>query len=267
MMPRILHLSDGAPVRVLEAGDLGAPAALLLHGVGMRAEAWGPQIVALAAHYRVIAADLPGHGGSAALNLSAPDLPDYVAWAARLVQALGLGAVHVVGHSMGALIAMGLAIERPDLVRSAALLNAVHCRTPAARMAVLARADEIAAGGGAIEAPLARWFDAQQSALRGQVAGWLSAVSPQGYAAAYRAFAHGDTVYAARIGEISAPLLVLTGDDDANSTPEMTRDMAALAPQGRAVVIAGHRHMVNLTAPAAVNAALVDWLANCAVPA
>ena len=36
--------------------------------------------------------------------------------------------------------------------------------------------------------------------------------------------------------------------------------MAAAAPHGRAVVIEGHRHMVNLTAPEAVNAALIDWL-------
>ena len=54
--------------------------------------------------------------------------------------------------------------------------------------------------------------------------------------------------------------LVLTGDGDANSTPAMTRAMAAMAPHGRAVVIEGHRHMVNLTAPEAVTAELQRWL-------
>ena len=56
------------------------------------------------------------------------------------------------------------------------------------------------------------------------------------------------------------PALFLTAGDDPNSTPAMARAMAAAAPNGRAVVIEGHRHMVNLTAPQLVNAALADWL-------
>ena len=270
MMLRTLHLSNGGAVALHETGAAGSGAApvLLIHGVGMCAKAWGPQMRALAggnAHlgggqaHHVIAADLPGHGASHALPGS-PNLPDYVQWAARLIDALALGPVSVVGHSMGALIAAGLAIERPDLVQRAALLNSVHHRSPQARAAVLARAAEIAAGLGNIEAPLARWFGPDQGPMRDMVAQWLRSVSPSGYASAYRAFAQGDTYYAARFGEIRCPLLVLTGADDANSTPEMTLAMAQMAPLGQAVVIKGHRHMVNLTAPDAVNAALNHWL-------
>lgn len=259
MMSRTLRLSDGAPVRVIEAGA-GAPL-LLLHGVGMRAEAWAPQIAALASGAHVIAVDLPGHGESAALP-GQPQLADYVTWAARVIQALALGPVAVAGHSMGALIAAGLAVEHPTLVCRAALLNGVHRRNTQARAAVLARAAEIAAGAGGIEAPLARWFTDDEADLRDKVAGWLRAVSASGYASAYRAFAEGDAVYADRLGEIRCPLLVLTGDGDANSTPAMTTEMAAMAPLGRAVVIKGHRHMVNLTAPDAVSAELQHWLST-----
>ena len=259
MMSRTLHLSDGQTVRVIEAGA-GQPL-LLIHGVGMRAEAWGPQIAALAPFARVIAVDMPGHGESALLP-GQPGLADYVAWAARVIRALGLGPVSVAGHSMGALIAGGLAVEYPGLIRRAALLNGVHRRSPQARAAVLARAAEIAAGAGGIEAPLARWFTAGEADLRAEVAGWLRSVSAAGYASAYRAFAEGDAVYADRLGEIRCPLLVLTGDSDANSTPAMTQTMAAMAPHGRAVVITGHRHMVNLTAPDAVTAELRRWLST-----
>jgi (E)-2-((N-methylformamido)methylene)succinate hydrolase len=65
---------------------------------------------------------------------------------------------------------------------------------------------------------------------------------------------------------VRCPLLVLTGDGDANSTPAMSRAMAAMAPQGRAVVIAGHRHMVNLTAPDAVTTEMKHWLATEEAP-
>ncbi|WGR62811.1 alpha/beta fold hydrolase (plasmid) [Paracoccus ferrooxidans] len=141
MMSRTLPLSDGASVRLIEAGR-GDPL-LLIHGLGMRAEAWEPQMAALSAHHHVIAVDMPGHGASSLLPAAAR-LPDFVAWAARLVEALDLGSVNLAGHSIGALVAAGLAVERPNLVRRLALLNAVHRRSPEARAAVLARADEIA---------------------------------------------------------------------------------------------------------------------------
>ena len=262
MMSRILRLSDGTAARVIEAGVIGAGAGeplLLIHGVGLRAEAWGPQIADLSHQAHVIAVDMPGHGQSTLLPEGAR-LPDYVAWAARVITALNLGPVNVAGHSMGSLIAAGLAVEHPGLVRRVALLNGVYRRDEAARQAVLARAGQIAAGAGDISGPLDRWFDAGQSALRDQVAGWLSTVDAAGYAAAYRAFAEGDAVYADRLDRIACPALVLTGEGDANSTAAMTRAMAARMPQGQARVIADHRHMVTLTAPDAVNAALRDWL-------
>jgi pimeloyl-ACP methyl ester carboxylesterase len=258
MTSRILQLSDGRAVRILDQG--AGPVVLLLHGVGLRAEAWEPQIAALAGSCRVIAADLPGHGESDGLPGGTPTLPDYVNWAARLVQALGTP-VAVAGHSMGSLIALGLAVDRPDLVTRAALLCPVFRRSPEARAAVLARAEEIAVGRGGIDGPLSRWFGDETSRLRTKVAGWLRSVPQAGYAAAYRAFATGDAVYANRIGGVRCPLLVLTAEGDANSSAAMTREMAGLALKGRAVVIEGHRHMVPMTGPDLVNAALIDWLA------
>jgi pimeloyl-ACP methyl ester carboxylesterase len=92
--------------------------------------------------------------------------------------------------------------------------------------------------------------------------GWLSAVDPDGYATAYHAFAHGDETYAGRWADVNCPALFLTGSHDPNSTPEMTMAMAAATPMGWARIIDGHRHMVNLTAPEAVNAILEDWLSR-----
>jgi len=259
MTPRTLRLSDGKAVRVLVSGK-GEPL-VLIHGVGMRAEAWGPQIAALSRDHHVIALDMPGHGESDPLPQGAR-LPDYVSWAADAIATLGIGPVNLAGHSMGALVAAGVAIERPDLVRRVALLNGVHRRSEAERVAVLARADQIASGERSIDGPLARWFGADHPAIRSQVAGWLSMVDQTGYATAYRAFADGDRTYADRMAAIRCPALMLTGDGDANSSAAMAERMAAAAPLGKAVIIPGHRHMVNLTAPEAVNGALRNWLAR-----
>lgn len=243
-----------------EHSGQGAPV-LLIHGVGMQSAAWGPQIAVLSQHHHVIALDMPGHGGSQPLAADA-QLPVFVDWLLAALDGLGLDQVNLAGHSMGALIAGGFAVSHPGRVARVALLNGVFRRDATAREAVIARADLIGTGQFDTETPLQRWFgdSAQDQSARAQVKGWLSSVDMNGYATAYRAFAHGDATYADGFGTIACPLLALTGDQDPNSSPAMSQAMATSVRCGRAVIIENHRHMVNLTAPAAVNAALEEWL-------
>lgn len=240
---------------------------VLVHGVGMALEAWQPQIDQLAQTCRVIAVDLPGHGSTPSLP-GVPDLADYVAWfdcfLDELQSEIGVGPANVAGHSMGALIAGGIVATAPHKVKRVALLNAVYCRTPEARQAVEVRACEIGSGDFDRETPMARWFDPNEATTPAYqlVSGLLQSVSASGYAAAYRAFARGDATYADCWANVRCPALFLTADGDLNSTPEMARAMADAAPNGSCVVIRGHRHMVNLTAPDAVTEALGKWLAT-----
>jgi (E)-2-((N-methylformamido)methylene)succinate hydrolase len=237
---------------------------VLLHGVGLRLEVWAPQIATLSRSHRVIALDLPGHGESAPLARGAR-LPDFVRWLGDALDDLALSAASVAGHSMGALIALGAALEFPDRAVRAALLSAVFRRSAAARRAVVDRAAMLEAGEVDVEAPLDRWFGADESAARADTRRLLRQADKEGYATAYRAFAEGDNVYADRLSELRCPALFLTGAEDPNSTPEMARAMAAMVPDGRLVVLRGERHMVGLTAPDAVNAALSEWLSTPAV--
>lgn len=239
----------------------GGETVVLIHGVGMRSEAWAPQIDRLAENFRVIAVDLPGHGDTPLLGKPGL-LPHFVEWFDRTLDELEIGPVNVAGHSMGALIATGMAATAAEKVRRVALLNGVYRRSEAARRAVEARADEIISGAFDREAPLARWFadDEKDSEAYALTHALLDVVDPLGYAAAYEAFATGDLVYSDCWPRVTCPALFLTGDGDLNSTAEMAREMAAATPRGEPVVIEGHRHMVNLTAPEEVNRALIRWL-------
>lgn len=260
MTPIIQRLSKSDGTFAFHDHGNGAPL-LLIHGVGMQSAAWTPQIETLSKTHRIIAVDMPGHGRSAPLPKGS-HLPDFVAWICDVVHTLDLGAVNVAGHSMGALIAAGLAITHPDLTLRVALLNGVYRRGATASAAVITRATEIRAGKIDIEAPLKRWFGETPTDLmaRNQVAAWLKAVDPSGYATAYTAFAHGDSTYASQYPEISCPFLAITGDGDPNSTSTMSRTMAAQVQHGDAIILDGHRHMVNLTAADVVSAHLSDWL-------
>lgn len=255
-----LQLSEPYGTLSYREAGCGKPV-VLIHGVGMQSAAWGPQVDVLSETHRVIAVDMPGHGGSSRLPEGA-QLPGFVEWLWTALAALNLGRVSLAGHSMGALVAAGYAASYPDAVERVALLNGVYCRSPEARAAVETRADQIGSGCFDLETPLNRWFGNSpiEQAARKDVEGWLAKVDPVGYATAYSAFARGDRTYADRLGDIACPFLAITGDGDLNSTPEMSDNMAAAAPMGQSVVIAGHRHLVNLTAPEQVNAALKDWL-------
>lgn len=234
---------------------------VLVHGVGMQSASWQPQLDHFGKTRHVIAVDMPGHGGSDCLPDGAA-LPQFVDWLLAVLDALGLDQVNLAGHSMGALIAGGFAVSHPARLERVALLNGVFCRDTAASAAVKARASQIKQGAFDLETPLNRWFGETPTELdaRAKVAAWLSQVRLDGYATAYTAFADGDATYASGFATIACPLLALTGDGDLNSTPQMSKAMAAAAARGRTVVIEGHRHMVNLTAPDAVNAALGEWL-------
>ncbi len=259
MYPIQRRCSKKHDVAYIDVGE-GEPV-VLIHGVGLKLDAWTPQIESLSRTHRVIALDMPGHGGSAPIEPGSM-LPAFVEWLICALDDLGLDMANVAGHSMGALIAGGCAITAPERVRRVALLSAVHRRDEAASAAVRARAMEIAAGRLDRLAPLSRWFgaDCRESEPYQQIAAWLREVDIEGYATAYGAFAEGDRVYADSWATVACPALFLTAELDTNSTPQMSQDLAAASQNGEACVIAGHRHMVNMTAPEAVNAALQHWL-------
>lgn len=234
---------------------------VLVHGVGMRLEAWWPQIQAFGQSHRVIAVDMPGHGASAALA-GGSSLGTFVAWLGDFLDSMSLDRVNLAGHSMGALIAGGAVATFPERVIRVALLNGVYRRDAAAKAAVLQRAAAIRETGVDVEGPLRRWFanDDTDAVIRDLVRKWLSAMSVEAYATTYGAFAAGDETYADAWKNVTCPALFLTSSDDPNSTPEMAAEMASLARNGYARIINGHRHMVNLTAADEVNWHLSGWL-------
>ena len=111
---------DDSAIAWREAGE--GETVLLLHGLGGSRTAWRPQLEGLSAAHRVVGWDLPGYGASAPLDgpLSLPALADAVV---RLLDALATDRAHVVGLSMGGMIAQHTALHHPDRVRSLALLS------------------------------------------------------------------------------------------------------------------------------------------------
>lgn len=239
------------------------PKVLLVHGVGLRAEAWGGQFETLAQTCRVMAVDMPGHGESPRIA-DHPQLADFTDAIAVILTEPAV----VIGHSFGAMIALDMATRYPDLVHGVAALNGIFQRDVAAKDAVLARAASLDGKTTADPtATLIRWFGAEPSAARGACQGWLCEVDPAGYRDAYRVFAAEDGPSEKALRNFRCPALFLSGENEPNSTPQMSRRMAELALFGRAAILKGAAHMLPMTHVTEVAAILKKFIQDTQIDA
>jgi pimeloyl-ACP methyl ester carboxylesterase len=223
------------------------PALVLLHGVGLDHTMWEPVTALVADTFEVIAPDLPGHG-------SQPPAPEGVTLGdlAGGVSGQVPPGSHLVGFSLGALVAQHLALHRPELVATLTSVSSVCRRTPEERAAVLARLHTAEADFGAsAQASLRRWFtdtDVDPTWVT-RTETTLLANSEASFLSCYRVFATADAEVGPELSRISVPALAVTGEHDPGSTPEMTRRLASALPDCRAVVVPGARHMLPVERP------------------
>lgn len=239
---------------------------VLLHGVGLDRSMWQRCLPALATRHRVTVVDLRGHGASpaAAAGVTVGDLAGDVA-------ALLDGPTHLVGFSLGALVAQQLAVAHPESVASLTLVSSVADRSAQERSAVAGRR-RLAAEDFAVSAQAAvdRWIGpawrAREPALTEAVLGTLLRTDRASYLACYDVFATADAQLWPQLPRITAPTLAVTGSEDPGSTPEMSRRLAARIPGARATVVPGARHLLPLERPDDLTATILAHTGQGASP-
>lgn len=262
--------AETAGVRTGYTVSGAGPALVMIHGVGLNASVWEPQVRELGSRYRAIAYDTLGHGASA-LPRPVATLNDYLDQLLGLLDALEIGRAVLMGHSMGALIAARFAIDHADRVEALVAANPVY-RRPAVQLAssrARIRALEARGSDAALPETLARWFgdpvDSGSPAVR-QVETWIRQADPVGYARAYRVFSEADPWLDGSLERLRAPALFVTGELDPNSSPSMARTMAAETPLGCAVILEDQRHMMAWVSPALFNTVVSGFLDQAAAP-
>ena len=232
---------------------------LFLHGVGLRAEAWAAQLDALAPLAQVVAPDMLGHGENTH-QISSPTMSDFLEISSAVLCSLPQPAI-VVGHSMGAMLALALAERHPDRIAKVVALNAIFERSDAAATAVRSRADDLD-GKTQIDpsTTLNRWFGDTKSPERDACRSWLESVDPAAYKSAYTAFANSPIPNADTLRNLTCASIFMTGSEEPNSTPEMSTAMADIASDGHAIIVEGAAHMLPMTHPDRVNSLLLELL-------
>lgn len=241
---------------------------LLIHGVGLCAQSWYQQIETLSKSFDVIAIDLPGHGQSKALATDSPEVGHFAQAIANFIEEQLDGSAHIIGHSLGALIALDLACNHANTCRNMIALTTIYQRSDSAKKAVQARASTLAIDDitDVAMTPLLRWFPVSDTENYAEYvdhcARWLNDANTKHYAAAYHAFANAVDLPDQSIHEIACPALFITGELDPNSTPAMSHSLAQLIPAGKVTIIENARHMLQLTHALQVNQAIHDFLAQ-----
>ncbi|MBY6162704.1 alpha/beta hydrolase [Mameliella alba] len=251
-------------ITYLERPGTGEPL-VLLHGIGSEATSFAPLLEWIDPARRVIAWNAPGYGGSAPLAMDWPLASDYAAAFAGFCDALDIGRMLLVGHSLGTLMGASFAARHRGrvsrLVLASPALGHGVPRGGGLSSAAQARIDDLERLGAARFAELraARLIHAPEAnpALVAQVQAAMSKVSLPGYGQAARMLASGRLLDDAE--RLLVPTDVIVGAEDVITPPESARRaFAALGrkAKGQMTEVPGAGHALYLQAPAAFAAAL-----------
>lgn len=241
------------------------PAVLLLHPVGLDLTWWQPQVEALRSEFQVLRLDFRGHGESA---MAPPPytIVDFANDAHALLQALKITAAHVVGLSLGGMVAQALALEHPAAMRSLILTNTLCTLPTQAREAMRARGEAAKQGGmAAVVTPtLERWFTPgfMDSPLVARCRERLLANDVDAWAATWNAIANLDTM--PRLSEIQVPALVTTGDADVSTPVAAAQAIADHIPGAILRVMPGAPHLAPYERPDLFNPLVLEFLRSVA---
>lgn len=267
-------LVDGQRLAYLDEGE--GPPMILIHGFGGSMWQWEYQSTALAGNFRVLTLDLLGSGFS-----DKPDLeyrPEEVLHYFRgFMDALGIDRATLIGNSMGAGVALAMALTHPERVDRLVLISGLppnvkdKLASPLIKRAVessaptwLVRLASWFAGSSATERILKEIvYDHRQltpavlerSSRNRRASNFIGPVLAMG-----RTVPLWEKDYAPRLSTIRAPTLMLWGEEDKVFPIAVGRELAATLPQAQFVAVPRAGHIPQWERPAEVNRAILDFL-------
>ena len=225
--------------------DVGTgPPLILLHGLAGSARWWSRNIPALSRSYRVIAIDLPGFGASPRGHRL--DLEGVIDQLAATMDELGIDRASLIGHSMGGLIAGGLAADRPERVDRLILVDAAFLSLERSTVRPITGS-----------ARTLRWTS--PSLLPVLIADGLRS-GPRRLTDASIQLLRAD--WGTKLPEIDAPTLVIWGEHDRICPLPIGRRIVDAIAGARLVVIEGAAHNPMWERPDAFDREVLDFLAT-----
>ena len=244
-------------------GPEGAPVIVFTGSLGTDLTMWQPQSDRLGERFRTLRYDIRGHGGS-----EVPPGPYSMAELGGdlmgLFDRLEIERASLCGLSIGGMIGMWVAAHAPERVERLVLCcTSAHLGPPEGWTE---RAAAVRAGGveAVADAVLGRWFTsdfaAAEPALIARMRRILTATPPEGYAGCCEAIAEMDLT--PELPSITAPTLVVAGEEDPATPPEHGRRIAELIPGARFQTISPAAHLATVERPDVTTAMILRFLSD-----
>jgi pimeloyl-ACP methyl ester carboxylesterase len=245
--------SDGISIRYWVSGS-GSPL-VLIHGGLVSSQSWQNQVVRLRGSHRVVTFDLRGFGASGqASDASGYTISHSAADAAAVMWAAEAFPAHVVGFSVGGMVALELAVEHPQLIRSLVLVSTTACLSAEQAEVFKSRATRAETSGmdDEVEVHVRRAFSpafvAANPAFVADYAAHVTDNDPVAFAATMRALAETDLRDA--LPKLGMPALVVAGSEDTGMPANVhAAALHAGIAGSRLEVMAGVGHSLHLEDP------------------
>lgn len=251
-------------------GDPALPPVLLIHGLFFSGKMYAAQLPLLTKHFYCVTLDLRSMGRSAPA-LGGHDVDNLCADALAVQDALNLGPVHWVGSSVGGVMGIRVAAQRPERVRSLVTCGASAHSEPAEKVA---RYDAMMADY--VKDPAANWARTSRVLY---ASGFLEDPQRKAEVEAQRAaFLDNDHAANQRAGapifrrvniehllpHVKCPTLAVVGEKDAANPPsESEVIVSGIGKRARLHVMPGVGHQPNAEAPQQLGEVILDFLREC----
>ncbi|MFM8865173.1 MAG: 3-oxoadipate enol-lactonase [Limnohabitans sp.] len=235
----------------------------LSHSLACNLSAWDAQAELLKKDFRVLRFDTRGHGLSSA-PAGPYTLEELAADVAGLFRHLGITQTHWLGLSMGGMIGQTFALAYPSVFQSLILSDTTSRRPPQAAAMWGERIRMAQAQGmqGVLESTLARWFTPAYRQTHPQVMARIGKgileTPVEGFCGCCHAISKVDLLD--RLHEIRCPTLIMVGEHDHGTPPEMSRLMHERMAGSEFVVIPDAGHIASIEQEALFNAAILKFL-------
>jgi len=235
---------------------------VFIHGVGLTKEIWEPQINFFK-NYNTLVYDLLGHGKTP-LKKSKVSFDDFSKQLTKLIKELGFEQIHLVGFSLGALIARHFAAENNDRLSSLTLLGSIYKRTEEQKRVVQNRYEVAKLGRPASKhAALRRWLSEEYSKKNPRtyqkIYSILDKNNPKDFLKCYEIFVNyidDDNM----LKKINVKSLIATGENDVGSTPEMSKNLSKMIQESKFIEIKTGKHLCSIECADDVNIALKKFI-------
>ena len=235
---------------------------VFIHGVGLTKEIWEPQINFFK-DYNTLTYDLLGHGKTP-LKKSRVSFKDFSTQLVKLINELNFKKIHLVGFSLGALIARHFASEHSDRLSSLIIHGSIYKRTEDQKRVVnnrfeVAKTNRPGSKHSAIRRWLSEDFIKKNPNIYKKIYSNLEKNNPKDFLKCYELFVNyndDDSM----IKKINVNTLITTGENDVGSTPEMSKNLSKMIQNSKFVEIRKGKHLCGIECANNVNITFKEFI-------